>query len=161
MDTQRATTTDQMLKDIPEESTVDQSMSMNVVPTEPATTLPGTVPAVDPGICLATPAILPRPPIITTVAAARYSMERTSRSANSISFPTPARYAHAMSHTLVTMATVKKLSKLTQPAGIAINMKAAMIHRSTALRVSKRTRCTRPVFTKKRTGAVFTSHHQS
>uniref|UniRef100_A0A915HL03 Uncharacterized protein n=1 Tax=Romanomermis culicivorax TaxID=13658 RepID=A0A915HL03_ROMCU len=73
MDTQTTTTTDQMLTDIPQESTVDQSRSMDVVPIEPASTMPATVPPVDPPIYLATPAVLPRPPIIATIAAARYS----------------------------------------------------------------------------------------
>uniref|UniRef100_A0A915JTR8 Uncharacterized protein n=1 Tax=Romanomermis culicivorax TaxID=13658 RepID=A0A915JTR8_ROMCU len=66
-------TTDQTLKDIPEESSVDQSMSMDVVPTEPATMLPPTAPAVDSRIYLPTAAILSGPPIIATIAAARYS----------------------------------------------------------------------------------------
>uniref|UniRef100_A0A915JAD0 Uncharacterized protein n=1 Tax=Romanomermis culicivorax TaxID=13658 RepID=A0A915JAD0_ROMCU len=67
-------TSEQMLTDIPEESTVDQSTSMDVVSVEPATTAPPTVPAVEPRIYLATPAALPSPPIIATVAAARYSV---------------------------------------------------------------------------------------
>uniref|UniRef100_A0A915KQQ6 Uncharacterized protein n=1 Tax=Romanomermis culicivorax TaxID=13658 RepID=A0A915KQQ6_ROMCU len=74
MDTETTTTTDQMLMDIPEESTVDQSTSMDIVPIEPATTLPATIPAVDPGIYLATLAILPGPPIIATIATARYTL---------------------------------------------------------------------------------------
>uniref|UniRef100_A0A915JAM1 Uncharacterized protein n=1 Tax=Romanomermis culicivorax TaxID=13658 RepID=A0A915JAM1_ROMCU len=73
MDTEMTTTTDQMLTDIPEESTVDQSTSMDLVLIEPATMMPTTIPTVDPRIYLATPAVLPRPPIIATIAAARYS----------------------------------------------------------------------------------------
>uniref|UniRef100_A0A915L1Z0 Uncharacterized protein n=1 Tax=Romanomermis culicivorax TaxID=13658 RepID=A0A915L1Z0_ROMCU len=73
MDTETTTTTHQMLRDIPEESTVNQSMSMDVVPVESTATLPPIVPAIDPLIYLATPAILPGPLIIATVAAARYS----------------------------------------------------------------------------------------
>uniref|UniRef100_A0A915IPW3 Uncharacterized protein n=1 Tax=Romanomermis culicivorax TaxID=13658 RepID=A0A915IPW3_ROMCU len=78
MDTQMTTTTNQMLTDIPQESTVDQSRSMDVVPIEPATTMPATVPPVDPPIYLATLAVLPRPPIIATIAAARYSAPITN-----------------------------------------------------------------------------------
>uniref|UniRef100_A0A915JMZ7 Uncharacterized protein n=1 Tax=Romanomermis culicivorax TaxID=13658 RepID=A0A915JMZ7_ROMCU len=63
-------TSDPMLTDIPEESTVDQSRSMDVVPIESATTIPPTAPPVDPQIYLATPAVLPGPPIIATIAAA-------------------------------------------------------------------------------------------
>uniref|UniRef100_A0A915IEJ8 Uncharacterized protein n=1 Tax=Romanomermis culicivorax TaxID=13658 RepID=A0A915IEJ8_ROMCU len=93
MDTETTTTTDQMLTVIPEESTVDQSMSMDIVPIEPATTLPPIVPTIDPQIYLATPAVLPRPPIIATVAAARFSIECTGRSTYCVSFPaTAARY---------------------------------------------------------------------
>uniref|UniRef100_A0A915HTV3 Uncharacterized protein n=1 Tax=Romanomermis culicivorax TaxID=13658 RepID=A0A915HTV3_ROMCU len=45
---------------------------MDVEPAEPATMLPPTVPAVDRGIFLASPAILPGPPIIAIVAAASF-----------------------------------------------------------------------------------------
>uniref|UniRef100_A0A915JYC0 Uncharacterized protein n=1 Tax=Romanomermis culicivorax TaxID=13658 RepID=A0A915JYC0_ROMCU len=76
MDTKMTTTTDQMLTDIPEESTVDQSMSMDVVPIEPAAPLPSLAPTVDPKIYLVTPAVLPRPPIIATVAEASRQHER-------------------------------------------------------------------------------------
>uniref|UniRef100_A0A915I2L7 Extensin-like n=1 Tax=Romanomermis culicivorax TaxID=13658 RepID=A0A915I2L7_ROMCU len=69
MDTKTDTNTDQTLT----ESTIDQSTSMDVVPAEPAMMMPPTAPVVDPPIYLATPAILPGPPIIATVAAARYS----------------------------------------------------------------------------------------
>uniref|UniRef100_A0A915J935 Uncharacterized protein n=1 Tax=Romanomermis culicivorax TaxID=13658 RepID=A0A915J935_ROMCU len=86
MDTETTTTTDQTLTDIPEESTVDQSTSIDVVRIEPATMMPAMVPAVDPQIYLATPAVLPRPPIIATVAAARFSMERIGHSTYHVSF---------------------------------------------------------------------------
>uniref|UniRef100_A0A915HUL3 Uncharacterized protein n=1 Tax=Romanomermis culicivorax TaxID=13658 RepID=A0A915HUL3_ROMCU len=63
-------TPEQMLTDIPEESTVDQSTSMDVALIEPAATILTTAPAVDPRIYLATPPVLPGPRIIATVAAA-------------------------------------------------------------------------------------------
>uniref|UniRef100_A0A915K3X1 Uncharacterized protein n=1 Tax=Romanomermis culicivorax TaxID=13658 RepID=A0A915K3X1_ROMCU len=52
---------------------VDQSTSMEVIPIEPAALLPPMALAVDPCIYLTTLAVLPGPPIIATVAAARYS----------------------------------------------------------------------------------------
>uniref|UniRef100_A0A915J4R2 Uncharacterized protein n=1 Tax=Romanomermis culicivorax TaxID=13658 RepID=A0A915J4R2_ROMCU len=48
IDTEMTTTTDQMLTDIPKESTVDQSRSMDIIPIEPPALLPPTAPAVDP-----------------------------------------------------------------------------------------------------------------
>uniref|UniRef100_A0A915J154 Uncharacterized protein n=1 Tax=Romanomermis culicivorax TaxID=13658 RepID=A0A915J154_ROMCU len=73
MDAETTTATDQTLTDIPEESTSNQSTSMDVLPVEPATVLPPTAPAMDLHIYLATLAILTGPRIIATVAAARYS----------------------------------------------------------------------------------------
>uniref|UniRef100_A0A915JT53 Uncharacterized protein n=1 Tax=Romanomermis culicivorax TaxID=13658 RepID=A0A915JT53_ROMCU len=70
MDAEMTTATDQLSTDIPEESTLDQSTSMDVIPIEPTTMLLPTVPTVEPRIYWATPAILPVPPIIATVAAA-------------------------------------------------------------------------------------------
>uniref|UniRef100_A0A915JFT2 Uncharacterized protein n=1 Tax=Romanomermis culicivorax TaxID=13658 RepID=A0A915JFT2_ROMCU len=83
------TTAEQTLTNIPEESTVDQSTSMDVVPAEPAITAPQPAPAVDPHIYLATPAILPRPLIIATVAAAKSSMASIGRSPHRVSLPPP------------------------------------------------------------------------
>uniref|UniRef100_A0A915IYC2 Uncharacterized protein n=1 Tax=Romanomermis culicivorax TaxID=13658 RepID=A0A915IYC2_ROMCU len=51
MDSQTMTS-DQIMMDIPEESTVDQPTSMDVVPIEPAATMPPTAPALDPWIYL-------------------------------------------------------------------------------------------------------------
>uniref|UniRef100_A0A915KV35 Uncharacterized protein n=1 Tax=Romanomermis culicivorax TaxID=13658 RepID=A0A915KV35_ROMCU len=45
-------TSEQMLTDIPEESMVDQSTSMDVAPIELADTIPTTASAVDPRIYL-------------------------------------------------------------------------------------------------------------
>uniref|UniRef100_A0A915J2B2 Uncharacterized protein n=1 Tax=Romanomermis culicivorax TaxID=13658 RepID=A0A915J2B2_ROMCU len=87
------TTTDQTLTDIPEERTADQSTLMDVLPAEPATMLPRRAPAVDPHIYLATRAILLRPPITATVAAARSSMASIGHSPHHVPLPiTAARY---------------------------------------------------------------------
>uniref|UniRef100_A0A915LBD1 Uncharacterized protein n=1 Tax=Romanomermis culicivorax TaxID=13658 RepID=A0A915LBD1_ROMCU len=74
MDAENNTTTaEQTLTNIPKESTIDQSTSMDVVPAELTAIAPPPAPAVDPRIYLATMAILSEPPIMATVAAARYS----------------------------------------------------------------------------------------
>uniref|UniRef100_A0A915HKZ3 Uncharacterized protein n=1 Tax=Romanomermis culicivorax TaxID=13658 RepID=A0A915HKZ3_ROMCU len=73
MDAETNTTMDQTLTDIPQESTIDQSMPMDIMPAKPPMMLPRTAPTVNSPIYLATLAILPRPSIIATVATARYS----------------------------------------------------------------------------------------
>uniref|UniRef100_A0A915JJ75 Uncharacterized protein n=1 Tax=Romanomermis culicivorax TaxID=13658 RepID=A0A915JJ75_ROMCU len=63
MDTESDATADQTLTDIPEKTTANNETKMDMV--QPA-------PAVDPWIHLATPAALPSPPMIATMATARY-----------------------------------------------------------------------------------------
>uniref|UniRef100_A0A915K1T4 Uncharacterized protein n=1 Tax=Romanomermis culicivorax TaxID=13658 RepID=A0A915K1T4_ROMCU len=87
-------TTEQMLTNIPEESTLDHSTSMDIVPAELAMMSPSTAPAVDQHIYLATSAILPGPPIIATVAADRSAMASIGRNPHHVPLPVPtARYA--------------------------------------------------------------------
>uniref|UniRef100_A0A915I2A8 Uncharacterized protein n=1 Tax=Romanomermis culicivorax TaxID=13658 RepID=A0A915I2A8_ROMCU len=90
MDAETNTTMDQTLMDIPEESTANQSMSMDVMPAEPATVLPPMMPVVDPCIYLATPATLSGPLIIATVAAA--SPKRSLRLPDAAMPPTTAAF---------------------------------------------------------------------
>uniref|UniRef100_A0A915K8Z0 Uncharacterized protein n=1 Tax=Romanomermis culicivorax TaxID=13658 RepID=A0A915K8Z0_ROMCU len=73
VDTQTNTaTTDQMLTNMPEESTPKKSTTMDIPHEEPATVAPLPAPAMDPPIHLPTPAVLPGPPMIATIATARY-----------------------------------------------------------------------------------------
>uniref|UniRef100_A0A915J238 Uncharacterized protein n=1 Tax=Romanomermis culicivorax TaxID=13658 RepID=A0A915J238_ROMCU len=89
MHAERNTATNQTLMDIPQESTIDQSMSMDVVPVEPAAMLPPMAPAVDPRIFLATPAILPGPPIITTIAPPDQQWQALAAALTAYHFPSP------------------------------------------------------------------------
>uniref|UniRef100_A0A915K0Y3 Uncharacterized protein n=1 Tax=Romanomermis culicivorax TaxID=13658 RepID=A0A915K0Y3_ROMCU len=64
-------TMDPTLTNIPKETTAYQSTTMDVTPLEPATLAAPPAPAVDPCIHLTTLSVLPGPPIIATIAAAR------------------------------------------------------------------------------------------
>uniref|UniRef100_A0A915IWY7 Uncharacterized protein n=1 Tax=Romanomermis culicivorax TaxID=13658 RepID=A0A915IWY7_ROMCU len=89
MYTKRNTVTmDQRLTNIPEESTADKSTAMDIMLQEPATVAPPLTPTMDPHIYLATPAVLPGPPMIPTIAAARLSMERLGSCFHDVSLPT-------------------------------------------------------------------------
>uniref|UniRef100_A0A915KW82 Uncharacterized protein n=1 Tax=Romanomermis culicivorax TaxID=13658 RepID=A0A915KW82_ROMCU len=76
-------TLDHMLTDILEETTANSLTAMDVAP---------PTPAMDPLIYLATPMVLPGPPMMATVATARYSMKRPGRHPQSIQFPTTAAW---------------------------------------------------------------------
>uniref|UniRef100_A0A915L5H5 Uncharacterized protein n=1 Tax=Romanomermis culicivorax TaxID=13658 RepID=A0A915L5H5_ROMCU len=76
MDTEtNITTTDQTLTHIPEETTADKSTTIDVTPEEPATVAALPAPTLDPCIYHTTFSVLPVPPMMATIAAARLPME--------------------------------------------------------------------------------------
>uniref|UniRef100_A0A915HL72 Uncharacterized protein n=1 Tax=Romanomermis culicivorax TaxID=13658 RepID=A0A915HL72_ROMCU len=73
MDTEtNITTTDQTLTHIPEETTAEKSTTIDVTPEEPATVAAPPAPTLDPCIYHTTLSVLPVPPMMATIAAARY-----------------------------------------------------------------------------------------
>uniref|UniRef100_A0A915KDK2 Uncharacterized protein n=1 Tax=Romanomermis culicivorax TaxID=13658 RepID=A0A915KDK2_ROMCU len=83
MDTRMNTTTsDQMLTDIPEDTTTDNATAIDIAPPMPAMDIVPSPPPVDPSIYLATPGMLPGPPMIATVAAASASADCYTITAN-------------------------------------------------------------------------------
>uniref|UniRef100_A0A915IPV6 Uncharacterized protein n=1 Tax=Romanomermis culicivorax TaxID=13658 RepID=A0A915IPV6_ROMCU len=72
MDAKTNTTTDQTLTNIAEETTANQSTTMDVPPQEPPAVVVPPATAMDSCISLGTPAVLPGGPMMATVAATRY-----------------------------------------------------------------------------------------
>uniref|UniRef100_A0A915K8F1 Uncharacterized protein n=1 Tax=Romanomermis culicivorax TaxID=13658 RepID=A0A915K8F1_ROMCU len=61
-----------MLTDILEETTTDNMMAMDIASQEPGMEVALPAPTMDPPLYLVTPAVLPGPPMICTIATARY-----------------------------------------------------------------------------------------